>query len=74
VFIKLTTEVLGFSLRILPEVDKIGKTKGFYLSWLWDKIIVCPASVVPPLLELGREIAVIVVSLFDVLVERVAYV
>jgi hypothetical protein len=64
----------GFSLRIRPEVDKIGQTKGFCLSWLWDKIIVCPASVIPPFPGLGREIAVIVVYLFDMFVELVAYV
>jgi hypothetical protein len=52
VFIKLTTEVPGFSLIIWPEVDKIGQTKGFCLSWIWDKIIVCPASVIPPFLDL----------------------
>jgi hypothetical protein len=55
-------------------VDKIGQTKGFCLSWLWDKIIVCPASVIPPLPGRGREITVIVVYLFDMFVELVAYV
>jgi hypothetical protein len=70
----LTTEVPGFSLRIRPEVGKIGQTKGFRLSWLWDKTIFCPASVIPPFPGLGREIAVIVVYLLNMLVERVAYV
>jgi hypothetical protein len=55
-------------------LDRIGQTKGFCLSWLWDKIIFCLASVIPPFPGLGREIAVIVVYLLDMFVERVAYV
>jgi len=66
--------VPGFCLRIRPEVDKIGQTKGFCLSWLWDKIIFCLASVIPPCPGLGREIAVIVVYLLNMFVGRVAYV
>jgi hypothetical protein len=53
-------------------MEKIGQTKGFYLGWLWDRIIICPVSAVPTSLGLGKEISGIVVYFFDMFVERVA--